>query len=569
MSELPSRYIKDGVECEEVQSARRLSESLLWTLQEEYYANKSLKAWERVPFYSTSRMMFVGAIAELVSKFLLDLGQDLNFAEPVYILELGGGSGCFAYRFINQLKELLADFEQFKSLRFQYILSDFAKANVDAHLRNLRIRPLIDSGELEVAVYDPQISNTVKLEVSGQTLCRGKLKNPLLIIANYFFDTIKQDAFRIIDGVLKETQIALYREMSGGESSPELDEGSSPELDGGSSPEPEGESSPRVSIQEIKMSETYADIGLPYYNDPYLDSILAFYQNNLADSSVIFPIGAMRSLANLSDLADGKLAAFVSDKGFASLDSKQVLGLRTQEFAEHGAFSFDVNFDSIKRYVENKGGAALIESGDHSSLGFIFATTWPAKAELAKQFFRQSLQKRDVCNASYNLEEFTFVGCEHGRNFVRPYLTNFVSIVQSSNFDPFIFDGAFARLFEGLVPELTEMDSEQEREVTELLRETFNNIFNVANDYCDLAAILEFCMCWHKYEFCLELALEANSTLGPSRKAFDYAAIACEHLERGPEAYEYFRQSVELKPDHDWAREGMERNRAHCNKSVP
>ncbi|MBI2810813.1 MAG: hypothetical protein HYX67_08305 [Candidatus Melainabacteria bacterium] len=537
MSKSPSRFFKDGIECEEVQGERRLSDSLLWTLQEEYYAEQSLKAWERVPFYSTSRMMFVGAIAELVNSFLLDCADNLDYDSPVYILELGGGSGCFAYRFLTELVELMADFEQLKNLRVQYILSDFAQANIDAHLKNVRLKPFLDSQMLEISVYRPDLSNSIDLVVSGQTLKRGQMKNPLVVLANYFFDTIKQDAFRVADGKLQEAKFTLYREA----------DASSLEV--------------APTIQEIRMSEQYYDLQLPYYNDPSLDSILDFYGNNLQNASVIFPIGAMRSLENLSHLAGDKLAVFASDKGFASLDSKQIVGLRPQEFAEHGAFSFDVNFDALQRYFRNKGGSALIESGDHSSLGFMFATTVEAHCQLTNHFFRQYIQKRDVCNASYNLEEFTFFGCDQRNKFVRPYLTNFISIVQSSNFDPFIFDGAFARLFNNLLPELTEMDSEQEREVTEVVYRTFKNIFNVANEYFDLAAILEFCMRWEKFDYCLALANEAVEALGPTRKAYDYAAMACEQLNRKQDAYDYFRQALALQSDHDWARAGMARNK--------
>jgi len=562
VTESPSRFIKDGIECEEVQSARRLSESLLWTLQEEYYASQSLNAWERVPFYSTSRMMFVGAIAELVNSFLLDCIDEFDPQSPIYILELGSGSGCFAYRFVNHLKELMVDFERLKKLNVRYILSDFTKVNIDAHLNNLRLKPFFDSGELDVGVYSPENDTAIRLEVSGAELERGALKNPLLVIANYLFDTIKHDAFRVVDGSLQETKFALFREVSRQSDSDSDRDGSGSRLSE-SDNDQDGSGARRTNptIQEIRMSEVYSDLELPYYRDPHLDSILHFYRSELSDSSVIFPIGAMRSIANLSHLAADKLALFVSDKGFASLESKQVLGLRTQEFAEHGAFSFDVNFDALQRYVENRGGNALIESGDHSSLGFMFATTWKPTCELTRHFFRQYIQKRDICNASYNLEEFTFVGCEKGQNFVRPYLTNFISIVQSSNFDPFIFDGAFARLFENLVPELTEMDLEQEYEVADLVGRTFRNVFNVANDYFDLAAIFEFCVCWQKYEFCLTLAKQANASLGVSRKAFDYAAIASEHLNRREDAYEYFRQALALEPEHDWAREGMERNK--------
>ncbi len=430
----------------------------------------------------------------------------------------------------------MSDFDQLKHLKIKYILSDFARANVDAHLKNPRLKALFDSGMLDISVFRPDTADEISLELSGCVLKKGDFKNPLIVLANYFFDTIKHDAFRVVNGNLQEAKYFLYCE------------------------EPTADSGELPTFDELRMSERCYACNLPYYNKPAIDSILDYYRKNLRDSSVIFPIGAMNTVEKLAEIADGKLAVFASDKGFASLQSKQVLGLREQEFARHGAISFDVNFDALQRFFQNVGGHALIDSGDHSSLGFLVGSTWKSNSQLMHHFFRQYIQTRDVCNSSYNLEEFTFAGCEKGEHFVRPYLTNFIAIVQSSNFDPFIFDGAFARLFERLVPELAEMDTEQELEVMELVERTFNNVFNVGNEYFDLAAILEFCMCWQQYQVCLKLALQAHDSLGPSRKFFDYAALACEHLGRKREAHEYFRQSLLLEPNHDWAREGMERN---------
>lgn len=522
-----------------LQGEVRLSESMLWKLQEEYYAEESLQAWVNVPFYSTSRMMFVGANAELVNSFLLDYSTKLDYEHPVYILEVGGGSGCFAYRFVNELQELMSFFPQFEKLRVCYILSDFAQSNIDAHLKNPRLKPMIDAGLLELAIYRPDISTSIHLEVSDQTLTSEQIKNPLLVVANYFFDTIKHDAFRAVEGKLLETKFSVHRANS------------------------DAASDLKPRLRDLKMVESYHEIEFPYYDDPALDSILHHYQGNLKEASVIFPIGAMDSLKNLTELAGNKLVVIAHDKGFASLDSKQIVGLRTQEFAAHdGALSFDVNFDSLSRYFHNSGGFALVDSGDHSSLCSMFATSFNMPLPISAHYFRQNIQKRDVCNSSYNLEEVTFAGLNDKTvSFARPHLTLFISIVQASNFDPFIFDGALARLFYRLMPELSTMDAEQEREVKDLINRTAKNIFNVVNEYFDLAAVLEFFTVWGKHDECLRLANELTEALGPTRKAYDYAALSCEHLNRKSDAFNYFRMAFEMDPTHDWAKEGMERNK--------
>lgn len=513
-----------------------MSESYLWQLQEDYYAEQSLNAWERVPFYTTNRMNFVAYNAELINAFMLDYADCFDYDEPLYILELGGGSGCFAYRFLNELLSSKGDFDKLKNLQLRYVLSDFAQSNISAHIKNPRLQSLIESGVLDVSVFRPDQTTSLSLEISGQKVTSGQMRNPLIVLANYLFDTIKHDAFRVDSGRLEEVKFSLSRDH---------------EVDSVSE---------QLTIQNVKMSESYHEIALPYYKDGHLDSILEYYKDNLKDASIIFPIGAFRSIANLCALSNDRLFLIANDKGFAQLDSRQIVGLRTQSFAEHGAFSFDVNFDAIARYLNNRGGSALIDSGDHSSLGFLVGTTMNCSYPLTSHLFRHSTQKLDQCNASYNIEEVLFAGCEAGKEFDRPALTVFKSIVQCSNYDPFIFDGAFARLFERLLPELENLDAEREREFKLLVRRVANNIFNVANSYEDLVAILEFCMQAGFYQECLDIATQSMTCLGTVRQSYDFAALACEHLERKKDAYNYFKQALDLVPDHVWAKEGMERN---------
>ena len=59
---------------------------------------------------------------------------------------------------------------------------------------------------------DAERDRELKLFHSGKTLGPNSLRNPVVAIANYVFDTLRQDAFRLVEGQLQEATVALYTE---------------------------------------------------------------------------------------------------------------------------------------------------------------------------------------------------------------------------------------------------------------------------------------------------------------------------------------------------------------------
>jgi hypothetical protein len=87
-----------------LESEMRLSECLLWRLQEQYFQESGIAAWKEVPFHITSNPFIARVYAEVIVAFLLDYGSHLDPSEPVHILELGGGTGVFAFYFMKELQ---------------------------------------------------------------------------------------------------------------------------------------------------------------------------------------------------------------------------------------------------------------------------------------------------------------------------------------------------------------------------------------------------------------------------------------------------------------------------------
>lgn len=78
-----------------VEEPRLFSQSLIWDLQRRFYERHGVEAWGegRIPFGISTSPHIATAYARVVFGFLRDWASKLNPQEPVYIVELGAGSG--------------------------------------------------------------------------------------------------------------------------------------------------------------------------------------------------------------------------------------------------------------------------------------------------------------------------------------------------------------------------------------------------------------------------------------------------------------------------------------------
>ena len=113
-----------------------LSKSILWKLQRNFFEGQGIEAWRQgtVPHYITSNPFIASAYAKVVFGFIRDCrvvkGDSTNDSftpldpsQPIYILELGSGSGRFAYHF---LKKFLGFYTRsvLKDTTFKYVMTD-------------------------------------------------------------------------------------------------------------------------------------------------------------------------------------------------------------------------------------------------------------------------------------------------------------------------------------------------------------------------------------------------------------------------------------------------------------
>lgn len=321
-----------------IEQHKRFSQSALWRLQREYFDKEGINAWvNQVPFYITSNPYIATCYAKIVLAFMRDWTKKYpeSKAHPFYIMELGTGSGRFSFYFIKTLLELMDELD-IKDLQFRYVMSDFTKHNVKYWEEHPALKPYLENGILDFALYDMEAERPIHLIRQGTNLSPEILVNPLTVFANYIFDTISHDAFVIQENKMYELLFSLHTD------------------------EANMDRNRPISMEKIGVDYNIHELKSHYYNDPHLDAILDLYKKELHSTSFLIPIGSIHAIKYLKKICHDKLFIISTDKGYGALEHLDNLGHPSISF--HGSFSMMVNFHAISEYFKNSGGDAFLQT---------------------------------------------------------------------------------------------------------------------------------------------------------------------------------------------------------------
>jgi hypothetical protein len=323
----------------------RLSASALWTLEQTFYRRHGNDAWAKdiVPHYITCNPSIADAYARTIAAFLGDClsGGRLKLGEPVYVVEVGAGSGRFAYHLRRRLSEVLSS-SRFAGVVLTSVVTDFEESK----LRRLQDHPALkddlESGKLDLAAVDLCNPGELHLWQSGAVLER--CNNPLVLVANYVFDSLPCEAFAVRGGRLHEGLVSISSDRA------DVVMGDPDDLD---------------SLQITWDFEEADPIAI---DDPDLRAVAVAYEAELDDTVFLLPTGAQRCLNQFRSIAGSHpLLALVADKGHAR--TQDLLGAGAPAFVTHnGCFSLMVNFDALARAAERTGGRAYLPKHRPASL---------------------------------------------------------------------------------------------------------------------------------------------------------------------------------------------------------
>ncbi|CAM9373962.1 unnamed protein product, partial [Phaeothamnion confervicola] len=214
---------------------------------------------------------------------------------------------------------------------FKYVITDFGAGNFDFWLNHPRFQPLFEAGVLDVGSFDAEAGGVVRLALSGVELRPGRLRHPVVAVANYVFDTLRHDAFQVRGGALEEVLCTTV--AAGGTTLAPTN----PEL---------------LRYMKCLWSSRSCE-ATGSYEDPRWNRVLVELCEGQRDASFLMPVGALRAIENTRALSrDGRLLVLAGDKGYVS--PRELEGVRDPHVAMHGSFSCMVNFRALELYCRQE-----------------------------------------------------------------------------------------------------------------------------------------------------------------------------------------------------------------------
>lgn len=402
------------------------SQSLIWQLQRDYFTQAGINAWRTgaVPHYITSNPIVGKTYAELVFAFLRDLSLRGQHTETVYLLELGAGHGRLCYHFFKYF-ETYYEHSAIPLPPFCYILSDFTEANLTFWQAHPRLQPYLDKDWLDFALFDVEHSRELSLYTAGITLEPQSLAQPLIAIANYFFDTIPQDLFWVKDQTLSHALISLTTDSDPSD----LDTAD--------------------LIDALTLQYDYEDAKPPIYaHEPNLNDLLETYRQQLVDTHLLFPHIGIRCLERLRQLSRRGLVLLSADKGehhSTNLDHHPPPMLAT-----HGSFSLTVNYHAFAQYCTQQGGLALFPRHQQASLDLGCLLLLADGST-----YQETLQAYERFVNDYGPDDYFSLKKLIEPHFATLTYRDIMGVIRLSGYDARIFLQMSARLFE-ILPTLTD-----------------------------------------------------------------------------------------------------------------
>ena len=329
-----------------LEEKKPLSQSMLWKLQTDFFANQGPEAWSKgiVPQYITTNPYIANLYAKTVVGYCRDYvaRKDIDKNSTIYIVELAAGVGRFTYTFLKRILHIIEK-SSLKGLKFKYIVTDFSEKNIEYWQNHSFLKPYFDSGILDCATFNISQDEELKLRNSGEVLSSGNLHNPLILIANYTFDSLPQDTFYVSQKKIYEGLITIIQ--------------------------PDMEVDPEDKSILAGLDYYYTDKEIEakdYYEDADFNSILLYYKDHLEDTSFSLPIIALRCLSRLKKLFNDDIILISADKGYKN---ENALLKNSHPFlSKHGCISMTVNFHSLEKYFKNLGGNAIHSIYEHENI---------------------------------------------------------------------------------------------------------------------------------------------------------------------------------------------------------
>lgn len=520
----PDEVLQPPPRLVEIETETPFSESVLWQWQRAFYEQAGEEAWRQriVPHYVTSNSWVCKAYAQVAFGWLRDLvaqGQ----AGPVYLVELGAGSGQFAFHFLRHFVQLFAGSVLEGHIEWHYVLTDFAQRNLHFCGNHPALQPFADAGLLDFAHFDATQSTTIELTRSGETLAPTEQARPIFAIANYFFDSIPQDLFWFENGKAYPCTARLAL------------------------PEDKISAPAAEQITNVAIEYGHTTSVTDFYANASWNAVLNEYASTLQRSALLFPHWGLRCLEQLKAIAGEALSVVSGDKGYVlptELQNRPLPGI-----TRHGSLSLSVNYHAIKRWAAHLGGEAVHGQLQASQLT-LCCVVFGARSQTVeiRSAFAQAMTEFGP-DQQFVLKR----AIERGYSKLSP--EEIFAYIRLSAYDP----RAFRRSLPVLTSAAASITAQQKKTLHSLVLDVWRNYYPLGEqpDIAFQTGVLFYEL--DMYEQALALFAESVQLYGRDAGTHCNMAMCWFQLRNWPQTTKQLNAALELEPSHPAAVELLER----------
>ncbi len=425
----------------------RFSQSPIWQIQKDYYKQLGIDTWGKamVPFVATTNNFVANGYAQTIHAFILDIQQTNNKDFPINIIELGTGHGRFSFMLLNALNKIYGNID---NPPFRYIMTDIAPISIEAWKNHPKLKPFINTGILDFALFDAVTQEDTQLIISKKSLKQTIKDKPTVIVANFILDVLPYDLFKIQNGTVNQCKVSMNMENQ----------------------ITKDDSTDKI-IDNISLTQQYTKCEDNYYQDEKLDRLLEYYKNNIDNSIVQFPLYILKTIDYFRNLSKNSLWLIGEE---ANIKLEQLEGNSSTGIKKEGSFTTRVNLHAITKYLENENTILLSSNlpdqryDNYAILNNIHTNNYA----MTKNMFLQT-------QVLFGPRSFFRFVVSLSRSETKLTDDGILSLLELSKYDPYI-----VHKFKNIILDicLTTKGFKQKALVKALLK-TWNNYYDIGEDF--------------------------------------------------------------------------------------
>ena len=486
-----------------------LSRSFIWNLQAKYYQSLGIDAWlsGMVPSRVTTNSYIAWRYARLIASYIQD-----TQARNVTIVELGAGHGRFGFLTATHLQQIAAEMLP-QHTTWKYVLTDCAERNIQFYEAHEAFQPLVSEGRVDFARYEAGVDHSLTLRHSGELIDATNPAEHLIVIGNYFFDSLPMDVWHVKNGELSAFWPVIHARDSGSMFTQE-----------------------QADVLEHLDLEWEHKETTPAYSDPLWNAIATQLAAEIQNGTFMLPVGAFACLDELNSWSHRPMFLLVTDKGYPRVEDYQDRGPPT--LIQHGCFSFNLNFVALEKWFESKSGFAHLPKYRDGLIETAAFATHFHKGSLASTQFEFSAVTQ------FTPAEFHQVTrrCENAG----PDLFTALSFLKLSCYDPITLHRLRRSIRNG-IPDADSIEINLLYDALIHVRQNFYHLRDFDIPF-DLGLIYQHLS---NYDIAIDLYHESLRLFGERAITFYNLAICHEKLGRPAQALHCIDKSIAIDPDTD------------------